>query len=88
MRAGFLIAGADTVRQKAQAVQHDQHGASLMSDHSERKRQIEEQAAGDQHQHRPDREDEVLPDDPGCPPYQAVRISFVMSSDSRATSAA
>jgi hypothetical protein len=45
-----------------------------MADHRQRQRQVEEQAAGDQHRHGADGEDQVLPDDPCGAPRQAVRV--------------
>lgn len=74
---GVFIARTDPVRE-AQAVQDDQHGAPLMSDHRERKRQVEEQATGNQDQHGTDRDDEVLPDDRGRPSGQAVCIGQLL----------
>ncbi len=78
MNGSTPITTAYPVRQEAQTIQHDQNGAALMSDHRERKRQIEEQAAGHQHQHGADRKDEVLPDDRSRPACQTVRIGQLL----------
>jgi len=55
---------ADRVGEQPQPVQDHKHGAAFMAEHRQRQRQVEEQAARDQHQHRADGKGEVLADDP------------------------
>jgi len=66
--------GADRVSEQAQAVQHHKHGPALVPQNRERQGQGEQQAGGDQHQHRADRKRQILPDDATGPPRQPMRL--------------